>query len=235
MNTRFEPSSAAHGHRLRPGLLPPELRLRSLVAATALALAMLPDASFGQSIGPLDVRSRLGERFFAAVPVRTPDGIIDPGCIRIAPNPNAPAGAQALQSARIRVGSADTVIIETLGTVTSPVVGLRLEVGCENPVGRDFVVLAPSVSQPAVPAAASAPATPLASNSVASTSVASTPVAPLAERVPRAVEARPQRRTRDAVPAASPAAQPKPIEGGAVAAAARAAIAPPAPRAATAT
>ncbi|MPZ44124.1 MAG: hypothetical protein GEV05_12095 [Betaproteobacteria bacterium] len=230
MNTRFGPSSAAHGHRLRPRLLPPELRLKSLVAATALALAMLPDASFGQSIGPLDVRSRLGERFFAAVPVRTPDGIIDPGCIRVAPNPNAPAGAQALQGARIRVGSADTVIIETLGTVMGPVVGLRLEVGCENPVGRDFVVLDPSVSQPAVPAAASAAATPLAS-----TSVASTPAAPIAERLPRAVGARPQRRTRDAVPAASPAAQPKPVEAGAVAAAARAAITPPAPRAATAT
>jgi hypothetical protein len=220
LNTRSESSSATCRHRSRSGVLPSELRLKSLVAATALALAMLPDASFGQSIGPLDVRSQLGERFFGAVPVRTPDGIIDPGCIRVAPNPNAPAGAQALQGARIRVGSADTVIIETPGTVMSPVVGLRLEVGCENPVSRDFVVLGPSAAEPAVPAAASAAATPAAS---------------LAERAPHAAGPRPQRRTRDAGSAASPAAQPKPAaaraSAAATAAATRAAVTPPAPRA----
>jgi hypothetical protein len=205
LNTRFETSAAARGHRSLPGgLLPSELRLKSLVAATALALAVLPDVSFGQSIGPLDVRSRLGERFFAAVPVRTRDGIIDPGCIRVAPNPNAPAGAQPLQAARIRVGSADTVIIETVGTVMSPVVGLRLEVGCENPVSRDFVVLDPSVSQSALPVTRALPA-----------SVPSTAAAPVGESAPRTAETRPQRRaaqvpqpTRAMKPAAAAAKAP---------------------------
>jgi hypothetical protein len=227
LNTRFEPSSTACGHRSRPGLLPSELRLKSLVAATALALAMLPDASFGQSIGPLDVRSRLGERFFGAVPVSTPDGIIDPGCIRVAANPNAPAGAQQLEGARIRVGSADTVIIETPGTVMSPVVGLRLEVGCENPVSRDFVVLDPSAAEPAMPAA-SMPATP----------VAAAPAAPIAERAPQAARPRPQRRTRETGSTVPPAAQPKPAAAGAGSGAGAAptrAATPPAPRAGTAT
>jgi hypothetical protein len=231
LNTRFESSSAALGLRLCPGLLPSELRLKSLVAATALALAMLPDASFAQSIGPLDVRSRLGERFFGAVPVRTPDGIIDPGCIRVVPNPNAPAGAQALQAARIRVGSADTVIIETVGTVMSPVVGLRLEVGCENPVSRDFIVRDPSVSRPDL-ATAGAPPAP----------IASTARAAIGESAARAAEVRPQRRatpgvqaTRAAKPVATAAtAGPRAASAPAARAGATARSVPPAAAAAAA-
>ncbi len=186
LHTRFEPSSAAILFRLRPGLPPRELRLKSLAAATALALALLPDASFGQSIGPLDVRSSLGERFFGAVPVSTPDGILDPGCIRVVPNPNAPAGAQPLQGVRIRTGSADTVIIETVGTVTSPV-GLRLQVGCENPVSRDFIVLDASASQPET------------MPSVPATASVSTPAAPIARRA-AATEPRPQPPRRAVAP-----------------------------------
>src|SRR5690606_31013531 len=122
--------------RMAPALAapPPVLRLKALAAATALALGVLPNARSSQTIGALDVRSRLGEPFFAAAAITLPDGIIDPGCIRVTPNPNAPAGAESLQSARIRVGSADTVIIETPGAVSGPVVGLRLEVGCGQPV-----------------------------------------------------------------------------------------------------
>jgi hypothetical protein len=140
---------------------PAGLRLKALAAATALALAGLPNPSSGQNIGALDVRSRLGEPFFAAAPVTVPGGIIDPNCIRVRPNPNAPADALALKGVRIRVGSADTVIIETVGAVTGPVVGLRLEVGCSQPVTRDFLVVAPRVAQPqpAATVALSAPET----------------------------------------------------------------------------
>lgn len=51
--------------------LAPGLRMKSVVTATALALVSLPVAhdAAAQSIGELDVRSRVGERFFAVAPV----------------------------------------------------------------------------------------------------------------------------------------------------------------------
>jgi len=144
-------SKKAAAARARPAYASVRSPLKALVLATASALAALPQASAAQSIGALDVRSRLGETFFAAVPVQTPDGLLDPRCIKVLANPNAPQGAASLEGVRVRVGSGDSVILETPGTVMSPVVGLRLEVGCQNPVARDFVVMdeRPSLPQSA--------------------------------------------------------------------------------------
>ncbi len=138
---------------------PPGAALRALALATAAALLVLPEpqGAYAQTIGELEVRSRLGERFFGAVPVRIQSGYLDPYCMKVVPNPSAPEGAQALPRARIRIGSADNVIIETTDTITSPVVALRLEVGCENPVSRDFVVLGEGANVPGLPAAATTP------------------------------------------------------------------------------
>ena len=145
LNNRSKTASACRRNPHRAVRLP----LKALALATLCALHALPSASYAQSIGALEVRSRLGETFFAAVPVQTPDGLLDPRCIRVKPNPNAPEGAAALQGVRVRIGSADTVLIETSGTVMGPVVGLRLEVGCGESVARDFVVLdePPSLSE----------------------------------------------------------------------------------------
>lgn len=168
------PLSAAPGRYAAP--TPPGERLNALAAATSVALfclAGIPQAH-AQMIGQLDVRSRLGERFFAAVPVRADAGVLDPRCVRVLPNPNAPEGADPLPRTRVRIGSADSVIIETADAVNSPIVGLRLEVGCQNPVSRDFVVLGDlpdtsrDVSQVAAPTAV--PAAP---------AVAPVPIAPV--------------------------------------------------------
>ncbi len=156
------PLSAAPGRYAAP--TPPGVRLNALAAATSVALFCLsgiPQAH-SQMIGQLEVRSRLGERFFAAVPVRADAGVLDPRCVRVLPNPNAPEGADPLPRTRVRIGSADSVIIETADAVNSPIVGLRLEIGCQNSVSRDFVVLgdlpdtARDVSQVAAPTAAPA-------------------------------------------------------------------------------
>ena len=130
----------------RPGaepVGPPGAVIKRLALATAVALLVLPaaESANANSLGELDVRSRLGERFYGAVPVQLSSGFLDPNCVRVRSNPNAPAGAESLRGTRVRTGSADTVIIETSGPVTSPVVGLRLEVGCERPIVRDYVVL----------------------------------------------------------------------------------------------
>jgi hypothetical protein len=126
--------------------------VRTLVAATAVALLLLPQMRDAQAqvIGDIDVRSRLGENFFAAVPVQS-DRTLDPNCIQVSRNPQAPEGADALNGTRVRInptGAVESIIIETGGAVTSPVIGLRLQVGCVNPVVRDFVVLGEGVPLP---------------------------------------------------------------------------------------
>jgi len=173
--------------------------------ATTVALLCLPGVreAQAQSIGTLDVRSRLGERFFGAVPVRVDGGVLDPRCIRVLANPNAPDGAEALSNARVRIGSADSVIIETAGAVSSPIVGLRLEVGCGNTVSRDFVVLAdiPSDAAGAQPSAAG----PATSETIASAPAAVVPPPPVARRpVAPARPAAAPRRARAAEPLALP-------------------------------
>lgn len=217
--------------------LPPRIRPTVLAAATSVALVMLsgmPQAH-AQMIGELEVRSRLGERFFAAVPVRADAGILDPRCIRVLPNPNAPDGADPLPRTRVRIGSADSVIIETADAVNSPVVGLRLEVGCQNPVSRDFVVLGdlPDIAREttaATPAAATAtPAAPVA--------VAPAPIVPVpratrrpAAPVPPAPVAQPQGTGELAAAPPAPVAQPRPARPAVkpVTADGAASIAPPA-------
>ena len=99
-----------------------------------LALLVLPGVrtARAQTIGDIDVRSRIGERFFAAVPVRS-DAVLDPNCIRVGANPAAPEGSDRLSGTRVHInptGAVESVIIETTGSVTSPVIALRLEVGC---------------------------------------------------------------------------------------------------------
>ena len=118
--------------------------VKALVAATAVALMLLPEVrdAHAQVIGDIDVRSRLGEKFFAAVPVQS-ERVLDPNCIQVASHPSAPQGAQTLDATRVRInptGAVESVIIETAGPVTSAVVALRLQVGCTNPAVRDFVV-----------------------------------------------------------------------------------------------
>lgn len=170
------PLSAAPGRCATQ--IPPGMRLNALAAATSIALFCLPGVpqAHAQMIGELEVRSRLGERFFAAVPVRADAGVLDPRCVRVLPNPNAPEGADPLPRTRVRIGSADSVIIESADAVNSPIVGLRLEVGCQNSVSRDFVVLGdlPDTSRDASQAAAATvtPAAPAAT-------VAPVPIAPV--------------------------------------------------------
>ena len=118
--------------------------VRTIVAATAMALMVLPTVRdvHAQAIGDIDVRSRIGEKFFAAVPVQSARPL-DPNCIQVSRNPSAPQGAQDLSAARIRInptGAVESVIIESAGPVSSPLIGLRLQVGCVNPSVRDFVV-----------------------------------------------------------------------------------------------
>src|SRR5690606_14251587 len=141
LNTHPGASSNPRRHRRSRSVRPaPPPALKAVAAATAVALLMLPGTGNAQVIGELDVRSRLGERFFGAVPVDNGGALLVPRRIRVSPNPNAPSGAEALEGVRVRIGSsgpADSVLIETSGNVTSPIVGLRLEVGCENPVVRD--------------------------------------------------------------------------------------------------
>lgn len=204
-------------------------RVTTLAVATTLALLCLPGAreAQAQSIGALDVRSRLGERFFGAVPVKIESGPLDPRCIRVLPNPNAPDGAEALSNARIRIGSADSVIIETTGAVTSPIVALRLQVGCDNTVSRDFVVLGDIPNETAAPTQ-TATATPIAEPSPAPATVIGAP-APAAARPGNVARTAPIRRARPAEAPAMPALGP--IEA-ATAPAAAAPVPPPAPAAA---
>jgi hypothetical protein len=164
--------------------------VKTLVAATAVALMLLPGvrSARAQAIGDIDVRSRLGERFFAAVPVRS-NAVLDPNCIRVGANPAAPEGADPLRSTRVRInptGPVESVIIETAGSVTSPVIALRLEVGCTNPVVRDFVVLGEGV--PLQVQAEQPPVAPVA--------VATRIAPPRAARAPRARVAPPAPRGR---------------------------------------
>ncbi|MCC6532175.1 MAG: hypothetical protein IT531_06475 [Burkholderiales bacterium] len=217
LTTRSESVSVALGHQ-RSATLPPGAVLKALASATAAALLLLPQAHIAQAqtIGDLDVRSRLGERFFGAIPVRTENGILDPRCIRVVANPNAPAGAEPLQGARVRIGSADSVIIETIGTVMSPVVGLRLEVGCEQPVTRDFLVLKEGESVPGV--AQTAPAAPVPSEATAAapagvepamstrSAAAVAPRAPAQRTTPRRAPTRAAQSLAGAAPIAAPPA-----------------------------
>jgi uncharacterized coiled-coil protein SlyX len=150
--------------------LAPGVRVKTLAAATALAFITLPSAqqALAQSIGELDVRSRVGERFFAVAPIDGERGPLDPRCVRVRPNPSAPPGAQSLEGVRVRIGNAgasEAVIIETAGAVMNPMVALRLEVGCDSPLTRDFLVLGEGVQVPGLaetfapaPAVAEAPA-----------------------------------------------------------------------------
>ena len=143
LNARSESVSLIGSHPTGKLSGPPGAALTKLALATAMALLVIPtiEGAQAQTLGALDVRSRLGERFYGAVPVQAGSGFLDPNCVRVLPNPNAPAGAEALRGTRVRVGSADTLIIETNAAVTSPVVGLRVELGCERPTVRDYVVL----------------------------------------------------------------------------------------------
>jgi len=174
---------------------------RTIAAAVALALAALvpADMAFAQAIGELDVRSAHGEAFFGSVPVDTNGRPLDPGCIRVRPHSNPGSGASPLPSPRIRVnptGAVDSVVIETATRITEPVVGFRLEVGCENPVARDFLVM---VDPPAAQAAA-VPAPP-------PPAVAATPVAP-----PRRAAERPRRAAPAQVAVAPPGQAAPPVE-----------------------
>lgn len=188
--------------------VPPGARVKGLAVATAFALLCLPaigDAQ-AQSIGALDVRSRLGERFFGSVPIRMDSGYLDPRCIRVLPNPNAPAGADPLPATRIRIGSVDSVIIETTAAVNSPIVGLRLEVGCDNnTVSRDFVVLSEFADAGGDAAGQQRPAAAPAGQDVSPpATVAVAPPPTRAER-PTAAPRAPVRRARPAEPPAPPA------------------------------
>ncbi|RPI41158.1 MAG: hypothetical protein EHM59_20780, partial [Betaproteobacteria bacterium] len=203
MNTRSESVSPVGWRRAAGVSAPPGAALKTLAVATAMALLVLPDArgAHAQTIGELEVRSRLGERFYGAVPVQTPSGILDPSCIRVAPNPNAPPGAEALEGTRVRIGSADSVIIETKGAVASPIVGLRLEVGCERPAIRDFVVLGEGA---AIAGLTDAPPSP-------AIRVAPAPAIAAVARAPRPRSAQPQRQ-RAGAPVEVPTAAPAPAQ-----------------------
>ena len=170
--------------------------VKAIVAATAAALMLLPEMRDAQAqvIGDIDVRSRLGEKFFAAVPVQS-ERALDPNCIQVSGNPAAPQGAAPLSATRVRInptGAVESVIIETAGPMTSALVALRLQVGCTNPATRDFVVQTESA-----PVVAEVPQLPRT-------------VAP-ARAVPRAPRAAaPRAAASPQGPAAAPQATPAP-------------------------
>src|SRR6185503_5201531 len=89
MNRRTSPKaqhgparSSRHGNSpalRRGGFKAPTVK--AIVAATAAALMLLPEVRDAQAqvIGDIDVRSRTGESFFAAVPVQS-ERALDPNC-----------------------------------------------------------------------------------------------------------------------------------------------------------
>lgn len=147
------------------------------------------------------------------------------------PNPNAPQGSQGLDGVRMRVGNAgatEAVIIETAGAVMNPMVALRLEVGCDSPLTRDFLVLGEGARVPGIPEAiARAPVVEPVTTQVEPTQ--QPPVrAPVARAKPRVALA-PPGATVPPVPAipqpAAPRADRIPVPG----AIPPAAVTPPAP------
>ena len=197
--------------------------VKTIVAATAMALMLLPTVrdAHAQVIGDIDVRSRIGEKFFAAVPVQSAR-VLDPNCIQVSRNPSAPQGAEGLDAARVRVnptGAVESVIIESAGPATSALIGLRLQVGCANPAVRDFVVrneavppsLAPDtqVQRPVAAAPARAAQRAQAPRAAARAAAAASPSAPqIAATQPRvatappAPKAQPGARAEDGTPKA---------------------------------
>lgn len=109
----------------------------SLLIALPISLWSLSAGAVG--LGDLTARSRLGEPLRAEIRLlNLGETELDPSCVRRASPPDD--DVPWIRSARFRVAG-DRLIITTREPVNHPIAMLGVQLGCENPVRRDYPIL----------------------------------------------------------------------------------------------
>ena len=115
---------------------------RSFILAVCL---LSTEMAFGMSVGSLNVKSALGQPFKASLNVTLQAGEqLVLSCISIIPPKSRNDDLPALMALRIAIessGNTTRVIFSSTQSVNEPAIKVRVQIGCENPVQREFVVL----------------------------------------------------------------------------------------------
>lgn len=215
---------------------PPETATPNIVAgpvpalpASALptmagAAPAAPSPATEVGLGIAQINSRVGQPLAMQIPVTGAGaGTLSPDCVRLSSTP-AGEGAPVLSQASVslvRNGTQSSIQVSTPGPVNEPALRVILDVGCTNPLRREYGVLldanpnlpalaetAPPPPPPApapAPAAAAAPAAGPAAPAAEAPAI--TPTPPVAAPLPAPTVA--QAAPPSPAPAPAPAAPPK--------------------------
>jgi len=177
------------------------------------ALARLGGAESPIGLGMAQISAVLGQRLSIRVPaVGTEAGTLSADCVRLA-DPISSEGAPVLRRADIRVLRQDAgalIEVVTPDPVTEPAVRLALDVGCREPLRREFAIL---LGLPAL--AASDAGAPVAAEEPKQLAPAPKPTTKRAAKSPRIVTAVPvapgpaQKAPAVVAPAEAPAKAPQ--------------------------
>ncbi len=115
----------------RPTLAP--LILAGLIAAS------VPHAALAAAVGGPQGTARIGQPLLLRLPLVLRDGEeLPPACVRIVP----PQGTDAPPAAGARATLEERqVLVRTTQPVLEPAVRIAVQVGCDNPIVREFVIL----------------------------------------------------------------------------------------------
>lgn len=115
---------------------------RSFILAVCL---LSTEIACAMSVGSLNVKSALGQPFKASLNVTLQAGEqLVASCISIIPPKSRNDDLPALMALRTTIessGNTTRVIFSSTQTVNEPAIKIRVQIGCENPVQREFVVL----------------------------------------------------------------------------------------------
>lgn len=146
---------------------------------TLLSLLLYANLSLALGFGDIQLKSHLGEKFFATVNVTELDSMSEPSCFTATDTSEVPAFKKAKISLK-PVNGNHQLTITTYDVVTEPIINLNVSFHCETNLNREYVLLldpAPliSVEKPEITEAASG--TTLTNNAVNKTKGQASPSA----------------------------------------------------------
>ncbi len=138
------------------------LRFGSLgLVSTLGALVFLAGAvsnSFAIGLGPVSLRSALGEPLRFSLPVTLQDGE-DVGCVQVRPRGDDLPSVFNTRASVVQTRGRTEIEISSAQPVNEPAIGVVVSVGCASPVARAYVLF---LDPPVIPALAESPASSLA-------------------------------------------------------------------------
>ncbi len=105
-----------------------------------LLLLSIPNLSFALGLGDIDLKSNLGEPFFAKVMITDVDSAPDAACFSAMDNNDPPAFKKAHIVIK-SINDSHQLSITTNEAITEPIINLRVSIHCEPNLNREYVLL----------------------------------------------------------------------------------------------